>query len=1263
MLLVMLTVFSVVSWAQDVKVTSIELNYETGNGTIEVGKSCNIDCDIRPLLATNREVTVTSSMPEVAEAKIKNIATITVTGKQVGESVITVAAQDGSGVTASIAVKVVEATPGGGDDPYNPGGGDDPYNPGGGDDPYNPGGGDDPYNPGGGDDPAGSGIKFASLAEAQQIISQQDEFLNSLNQLDIDARLGKTGGTLDELIEKQKASCLEFTNEEKDIVSNGIMSIMKNLMGMNATAAMPKGEILFVKTTMAEELDAGGYTRGTTIYLGSQILELPESDLKQILAHEFCHVLTRTNPELKEQLYKAIDFKLLTSGASTADVSADVAERWLSNPDVEKLSAYADFTINGNTVPCVMYIYLDNSYQPGNPVFQSMKTGLIALDDNLKPLMKDGKTVVYSTADATDFYTKMGRNTDYVIDPEECIADNFAFLANGITDKPNPEILERIKTALTSVEAKPESMSLFARSSTLYLGDAVQYNVKVQFTPSSIDTPVEYKISDPNVFELGEIEDGIGIFKLKNEGTAEVTFWCTKYPEVTATQTFTVVNPNVAVEKDFTSENISTASLDWNDPQQVTQFVKQHCGVEIPEDYYFVCTPGKPDIKGFFHYECKQMYNGWPVLANELIVHTDANGKMMFMTGMVANIILKETPVGEENVPGGFDQGGYGEGSYAKKNTMSLSKTLAKKSAAGTEEVQLDVTPYYYGKEYLKVPECIGSKDDEGNYILQVPGKVYTVNSTPNLLTAAGIEDVKQLKSVEEMLGVCTNFTSSTPDFANHNDGIKSNLTMAMASMPASVPADVTFTLEVKKCKYADLDIKEASPADTVGNFHPLAKMLNDNSVLNKYLLSAIKKGTQMGVATGVANPEQPTALMFSFDNVQFSTPYREKDVDNDVEEHFYAMVLTCGPDTVAYTSYPLQHCDDQIQIPCVNGTDKIMLATQHTLVSCQPAVTVHWAMQRVLDCYKERFGLDSFDDKGTPVIAYVNDNVKSTQASPGSPSNGSYGLIEIGTGWMSPNIDQNLKIINYGSYPICMAEVVGHEYTHLVARKLGEGEDTDALNESYADILGKMVKRMSLNQHTYASGDDTVEFLSWKLGQEGDSGTPQYVTRRFDDPNLDEQPKFYHGKYWIPNGDEHINNGVQNYWFYLLCTGGTVTPEKGETVTIKAIDRDNAEFITFSALNYFGMNLLTYPLARKHAIFAAKMYFGEDSDELKAVYNAWYAVGVGQDEWQPGMPTAINGINNVNNTTPGTHKMLKNGQLVILKNGIEYNAAGQRMQ
>ena len=77
-----------------------------------------------------------------------------------------------------------------------------------------------------------------------------------------------------------------------------------------------------------------------------------------------------------------------------------------------------------------------------------MKAGFIALDDNLEPLKKNGKTIVYTIDDLDNFWEKVGKNTFYTIDPEEIMAENFryAFLRNQ--NMQSPEIIEKVKNII-----------------------------------------------------------------------------------------------------------------------------------------------------------------------------------------------------------------------------------------------------------------------------------------------------------------------------------------------------------------------------------------------------------------------------------------------------------------------------------------------------------------------------------------------------------------------------------------------------------------------------------------------------------------------------------------------------------------------------------------------------------------------------------------------------------------------------------------------
>lgn len=94
-----------------------------------------------------------------------------------------------------------------------------------------------------------------------------------------------------------------------------------------------------------------------------------------------------------------------------------------------------------------MVIYTDRPYD-GKTLFDYLKVGLVPLNGDFVPVQKAGKTIIYALDEAEDFYTQVGKNTNYLIHPEEIMADNFAFTLTGKKDLANPEIIQNVQKVL-----------------------------------------------------------------------------------------------------------------------------------------------------------------------------------------------------------------------------------------------------------------------------------------------------------------------------------------------------------------------------------------------------------------------------------------------------------------------------------------------------------------------------------------------------------------------------------------------------------------------------------------------------------------------------------------------------------------------------------------------------------------------------------------------------------------------------------------------
>lgn len=300
---------------------------------------------------------------------------------------------------------------------------------------------------------------FATLAEGKQLLAANNEYYNSLNQGNIDWRMRRTGATLDELKDYVQTCVRDFTDEEKTAITKAVASIEETLNAIGATLPFPD-DIAFVRTTMEEEGNAGAYTHKTEIYIGERILQkgIPQDGddeattesnwqyFNYAIAHELFHCLTRNSPKFRSQMYSLIGF---TTTGTDYVFSTDIQNRILINPDVEHIDNYAEFTINGMKRNCELMVFYTKTWAEAYAEVGDEASFFNFNQAVLVPI--DALDTYYSIEEASDFWDVVGRNTDYVIAPEECLADNFGFtLAYGLDgmDYQTPELIANIYDAL-----------------------------------------------------------------------------------------------------------------------------------------------------------------------------------------------------------------------------------------------------------------------------------------------------------------------------------------------------------------------------------------------------------------------------------------------------------------------------------------------------------------------------------------------------------------------------------------------------------------------------------------------------------------------------------------------------------------------------------------------------------------------------------------------------------------------------------------------
>jgi Zn-dependent metalloprotease len=246
-------------------------------------------------------------------------------------------------------------------------------------------------------------------------------------------------------------------------------------------------------------------------------------------------------------------------------------------------------------------------------------------------------------------------------------------------------------------------------------------------------------------------------------------------------------------------------------------------------------------------------------------------------------------------------------------------------------------------------------------------------------------------------------------------------------------------------------------------------------------------------------------------------------------------------------------------------------------------------------DLYREHYGRNSIDGEGMHLVS----SVHYQQGYDNAFWNGEQ--MVYGDGDEDLPVEERL----FNRFSIAL-DVIGHELTHGVTQfeaQLAYYEQPGALNESFSDVFGSLVKQKKLNQ--------TADQADWLIG-EGlfTSNVAGKAIRSmkdpgsaYDDPVLGKDPQPGHMKKYVKttadNGGVHINSGIPNRAFYLAAVeiGGYAWEKTGKIWynTLRDKLKPDSGFSDAARMTYS---------------VAGKLY-GKNSPEQKAVKNGWKGVGI----------------------------------------------------
>jgi Zn-dependent metalloprotease len=240
-------------------------------------------------------------------------------------------------------------------------------------------------------------------------------------------------------------------------------------------------------------------------------------------------------------------------------------------------------------------------------------------------------------------------------------------------------------------------------------------------------------------------------------------------------------------------------------------------------------------------------------------------------------------------------------------------------------------------------------------------------------------------------------------------------------------------------------------------------------------------------------------------------------------------------------------------------------------------------------DLYNEICSRNSIDDKGMPLISTVHYDQNYNNAF----WNGQQMVYGDGDGDL------------FNGFTHCI-DVIAHELTHGVTQyeaDLVYSNQPGALNESFSDVMGILVKQRVLGQ--------TADKADWLIGEGLFTSKVKGVALRsmkapgtaYNDPVIGKDPQPANMRNYVKttsdNGGVHINSGIPNHAFYLAAVemGGNAWEKAGKIwyIALRDVIRPTSQFRD----------------AARATVQVAGNLFNVGSAEQKAVKNAWAGVGI----------------------------------------------------
>ncbi|MEO1628115.1 MAG: hypothetical protein AAFV25_23400, partial [Bacteroidota bacterium] len=241
----------------------------------------------------------------------------------------------------------------------------------------------------------------------------------------------------------------DFSPTERAFVEKAMKKVYADCQALSPSLLPDR--LRLIKTHANHYGSTAFYTRENAVVIPKQVLEQAnQKAFSEVMIHELFHIYSRMHPAVRKELYASIGFAPI-GGVQQLAIPDSLRQRILLNPDgIDFAQAIQVTDQSERTFFAIPIINANEFSYHSNKLnfFDYLQFHLFEItppSDQLRTVKthSDGSSTVDAQA-IKDFHHQIKDNTDYIIHPDEILADNFLYV---VRSENNPAYAQRFSPA------------------------------------------------------------------------------------------------------------------------------------------------------------------------------------------------------------------------------------------------------------------------------------------------------------------------------------------------------------------------------------------------------------------------------------------------------------------------------------------------------------------------------------------------------------------------------------------------------------------------------------------------------------------------------------------------------------------------------------------------------------------------------------------------------------------------------------------------